>query len=212
MHNVVVRKSRIDIPCPALYNEIKWNKMKVYLDNCVYNRPFDDQSQIRISLEAQAKLYIQRLIVDKKIELVYSYMSVYENSENPNTEQQESISCFFHNAVEFVDPSRADSIEVHAEEVKKWNIKANDAIHIACAIEGKCDCFITTDDGILKKYLASDIRIYNPIDFILETEIFISHLLREPFDYTEWQKKHYSDISVQELNRKAVEYAKRQGC
>ncbi len=46
---------------------------------------------------------------------------------------------------------------------------------------------------------------------VLETEIFISHILREPFDYTEWQKKHYADISVQELNRKAVAYAKHSG-
>jgi len=43
---------------------------------------------------------------------------------------------------------------------------------------------------------------------VLETEIFISHILREPFDYTEWQKEHYANISVQELNRKAVEYSK----
>lgn len=50
-------------------------KVLIYLDNCCYNRPYDDQSQIRINLETQAKLYIQKLIVDKKIELVYSYMS-----------------------------------------------------------------------------------------------------------------------------------------
>jgi len=43
---------------------------------------------------------------------------------------------------------------------------------------------------------------------VLETEIFISHILREPFDYTAWQKEHYADISVHELNLKAVEYAK----
>jgi hypothetical protein len=43
---------------------------------------------------------------------------------------------------------------------------------------------------------------------VIETEIFISHILREPFDYTAWQKEHYADISVQELNRKAVEYNK----
>jgi hypothetical protein len=28
--------------------------MRVYLDNCCYNQPFDDQSQMRISLEARA--------------------------------------------------------------------------------------------------------------------------------------------------------------
>ena len=42
----------------------------------------------------------------------------------------------------------------------------------------------------------------------LETEIFISHLLRESFDYTAWQKEHFASISVNELNKKAVEYVK----
>jgi hypothetical protein len=30
--------------------------MKIYLDNCCFNRPFDDQSHLRIRLEAEAKL------------------------------------------------------------------------------------------------------------------------------------------------------------
>ena len=36
--------------------------MRVYLDNCCYNRPYDDQTQLRISLESQAKLYVQGLL------------------------------------------------------------------------------------------------------------------------------------------------------
>ena len=43
---------------------------------------------------------------------------------------------------------------------------------------------------------------------IIETEIFISQLIREPFDYTKWQSEHYANMSVSELNKKAVEYAK----
>jgi hypothetical protein len=42
---------------------------------------------------------------------------------------------------------------------------------------------------------------------VIETEIFISQLIREPFDYTQWQREHYAGMSVSELNRKAVEYA-----
>ena len=56
--------------------------LKIYLDNCCYNRPYDDQSQIRISLETQAKLYIQNLVKDKQIELVTSYILEYENGKN----------------------------------------------------------------------------------------------------------------------------------
>ena len=143
-------------------------RIKVYLDNCAYNRPFDDQRQIRISLEAQAKLHIQRLIVSKKIDLICSYMTVYENSENPNPEHQNSIRSFFRYAIEFININKADIIEARAEAIRKWNIKSNDAIHLACAIEGKCGYFITTDDGILKNYHGQDIHVCSPIDFISE--------------------------------------------
>lgn len=33
--------------------------MKIYLENCCFNRPFDDQNQLKIKLEAEAKLHIQ---------------------------------------------------------------------------------------------------------------------------------------------------------
>jgi len=41
-------------------------KIGIYLDNCVYNRPFDDLTKIKIALEAEAKRYIQRLIIEEK--------------------------------------------------------------------------------------------------------------------------------------------------
>ena len=48
--------------------------MRVYLDNCCYNRPFDDQFQPRIALETQAKMYVQSLIKKGEIELATSFM------------------------------------------------------------------------------------------------------------------------------------------
>lgn len=36
--------------------------MKIYLDNCCFNRPFDNQSQTKIYIESQAKLEIQKSI------------------------------------------------------------------------------------------------------------------------------------------------------
>ena len=56
--------------------------MRLYLDNCCYNRPYDDQSQIRVSLESQAKLHIQDEIKKGKYELASSYMLTYVNSRN----------------------------------------------------------------------------------------------------------------------------------
>ena len=43
----------------------------------------------------------------------------------------------------------------------------------------------------------------------VEAERFISLIIREPFDYTEWQKDLFNDISVKELSNSAMkEYKK----
>lgn len=41
--------------------------MRVYLDMCCYNRPYDDQSQLKVAMEAESKLHIQTLIKDEKL-------------------------------------------------------------------------------------------------------------------------------------------------
>ena len=140
--------------------------MKIYLDNCCYNRPFDDQTQMRVFLEAQAKIYIQTLVVDKKIELVYSYMSIFENSDNPNKKHFKIISDFFKNATQFVSDTEMQRVEEIAKSVAKQNIKNKDALHIASAILAGCEYFITTDDIILKRYKGDKITICSPIEFL----------------------------------------------
>jgi hypothetical protein len=44
--------------------------VRVYLDNCCLNRPFDDQRQMRVRLEAEATLCIQEHIRRGVLELV----------------------------------------------------------------------------------------------------------------------------------------------
>ena len=48
--------------------------MKIYLDNCCYNRPYDNQNYLPISLETQAKLLVQSLIKAKQLELASSFI------------------------------------------------------------------------------------------------------------------------------------------
>ena len=40
---------------------------------------------------------------------------------------------------------------------------------------------------------------------VVQTERFISLMLKEPFDYTKWQKDLYKDKSVDEIFRDASE-------
>jgi len=46
--------------------------MRIYLDNCCFNRPFDDQAQVRVLLETEAKLVVQDRIRSGNIQLVWS--------------------------------------------------------------------------------------------------------------------------------------------
>ena len=141
------------------------NSIKVYLDTCCYNRPYDDQTQLRINLEAQAKLFIQKQIVDGKLELIYSFISVYENSQNPYSIRKNTISDFFSNASIYISEDNVNVIKQRASEIMKTGIKTKDALHIACAIEGKADYFVTTDIRLLK-YSSDEVKIINPIDLI----------------------------------------------
>jgi predicted nucleic acid-binding protein len=140
------------------------NTLKVYLDNCCYNRPYDDQKQLRIELETKAKLHIQMLIIEKKIVLVTSVVISYENSKNPYSTRKEVIKEFLLNAGEII--TNSDEVENIAEELERLNIKPKDAAHLASAISAKCDYFITTDDRLLK-YKDKRIQIINPIEFIM---------------------------------------------
>ena len=63
--------------------------MKIYLDNCCFNRPFDDQRQLRIKLESEAKLFLQEKVLNKEYALVWSYILDFENEANPFDERKE---------------------------------------------------------------------------------------------------------------------------
>ena len=140
--------------------------MRIYLDNCCYNRPFDDQGQVRIFLETQAKLHIQGQIKNKEIELAISFVSRYENSENPDIVCSMAIADFFRRATAYIGVENYNEIFAKASNFMKTNIKMKDAVHLACAIKAKCDYFLTTDDKLIKKYNETEIIVCNPITFL----------------------------------------------
>lgn len=144
-------------------------KHKIYMDMCCFNRPYDDQQQTRIHLESLAKLHLQQMIVNGKLDFVWSYILDYENSKNPFVLKKETINKFSFRCVQYVDKSNAEDVEKIAHGFVLNGIKENDALHIACAIYASCDFFITTDDKLLR-YDTKAIKIINPMLYIYETE------------------------------------------
>ena len=62
--------------------------MKVYLDNCCFNRPFDDQSSLTVRLETEAILDVQGKIESGIISVGWSYILDLENNFNPFPERR----------------------------------------------------------------------------------------------------------------------------
>ena len=164
-----LRVQACEILCFLLYFT-QMKDLKIYLDNCCYNRPYDDQRQMRIFLETQAKLYIQQLILEKKLKLVCSYVLRYENSENPDISNKDSIAQFFLNASDYIGNEHREEIYLKAGELMQQGLKMKDAAHLACAIKAKCEYLITTDDKLIKKYTGKMIKLRTPLTFLDELE------------------------------------------
>lgn len=145
-------------------------EIRVYLDNCCYNRPYDDQSQVRISLESQAKLEIQDRIKNGKIKLVTSYMTEYENAQNPIESRRKNIAQFQkENESVHVKSTAVEKNLSMIADIEGTGIKHKDAIHIVCAKLAEADFFVSTDDRLLK-YKTNDIHLVTPIEFLNEWE------------------------------------------
>lgn len=143
--------------------------MRIYMDNCCFNRPFDSQTQVRIRLETEAKLRIQERIVAGEIELAWSYILDFENAANPFKERRAAVGSWRRRSV--VDISETPALLENATALTALGLRSKDALHVACAVEADCDYFLTTDDALLKKLNNyTKIVVADPTAFVRSTE------------------------------------------
>ena len=144
-------------------------RIKVYLDTSVYNRPFDDQSQARIRLEAEAFLSILEKTMTGAISIISSSVLAYENSLSPFPERRERVSNYASLASRTVRMS--DAIRKRATALEASGFDALDAMHLACA----ADYFVTCDDAISRKARRNpgsvSLTVCSPLEFLIE-EVF----------------------------------------
>jgi len=137
--------------------------IRVYLDNCCLNRPFDDQSQLTVRLETEAKLPVQELVVENVLSLVWSFVLDYENAMNIDDTVKAQIALWRN--IASVRCGLDEAVKTKARNLMKLGLKQMDAAHIACAIRGKADFFLTVDKRILNKQI-DGVSAINPIDFV----------------------------------------------
>lgn len=76
--------------------------MKVYLDSCVYNRPFDNQNDERVFIEARAFYIILKWIEEGIVSSINSAALEYENRLTLDPERRVRVKTYLGIAREYV--------------------------------------------------------------------------------------------------------------
>ncbi len=143
---------------------------KVYLDVCCLNRPFNDQTQDRIRLEAVAVLSILTRIENGEILSISSTVVQTEINNNSNQELKLRLQELVSDATEFITVGK-EQID-RADALQKLGFHLFDALHLACAETAGVDVFLTTDDRLLRLALRVReqlmVRVANPANWLME--------------------------------------------
>jgi len=144
--------------------------MKLYLDVCCLNRPFDEQTQDRIYLESAAVITILRHVEAGEWEWINSSVVLYEVNRIPNLERRHRILKLCNHSSTTIKLNQ--DIYVLSESLTKLGFKSYDALHLACAKQAQVDVFLSTDDKLLKNANRQKnqfpLKIDNPLHWLQE--------------------------------------------
>ena len=143
---------------------------KLYFDSCVYNRPFDDQTQSIIQNETNAIIDIINYSQQNNI-CIYSSLIVKLELEKNKDDNKKFQVLLFYESLKTKNIKFNISINNRAKELgNKYNIKYKDALHIAyCELED-IDYLLTTDKRFINASAKANLKfkVVNPKDFIEE--------------------------------------------
>ena len=120
--------------------------MRLYLDTCCLNRPFDDPSQLRVRREAEAVIAIFRDIEHRRWEWLTSDTLIAEVDRRPGVGRHRVIAAWLPLAAHHVQTGPL--VVRRAEALQGLGIHRFDALHLASAESGGADVFLTTDDRL----------------------------------------------------------------
>ena len=146
-------------------------KLKVYLDNCCYNRPFDDLTQMRISNEANAVNLVISLSKKGKIIIASSIFIDMEINRNKNeTKRKKVLEIYRYDEYYQLNTE----VEKTARIYQTYGIKPFDSLHLAAAETNFVDYLLTTDDDFIKISMRFEhkTKIMNPYNFINEEDFY----------------------------------------
>ena len=112
------------------------------------NRPFDDQRQARVRLEAEAISLILQKLHQREWQWIGSDVLAYELGQTEDVERKERLLLLAGQSHQVVEMT--EKILTQAEKLGAAGFDSYDAIHLASAENAKVDVFLTTDDNMQK--------------------------------------------------------------
>ena len=146
--------------------------MRLYLDCCSLQRPFDDKSQPRIAVEAEAVLNILALCASGLFVLVSSDALLLEIGRIPDQKRKTDALNVLNIAKETIELT--PEIETLARRFGKSGLKTLDALHLAFASASEVDYFCTCDDKFLKKgkrFSHLKTKVVSPTELVMELDL-----------------------------------------
>src|SRR5262245_30521972 len=122
--------------------------MKVYLDTSALNRPFDDQGQQRVRLEARAVQLVLERCGGGKWRHVASDMVIIEIEANQDSDKRRTVMTLLPAARDIIENS--ESILNRAGTLVDGGFRAADAVHVSAAEAHGAHVLLTCDDQLLR--------------------------------------------------------------
>jgi predicted nucleic acid-binding protein len=144
--------------------------LKLYLDNCCLNRPYDDQTQEKIHLESEAILAIVKKLNQENFEIFGSSALDFEIEQIKNEEKRVKVKYFYEQTIN-ARMEYKESIFQRAKELSEQSaIRTLDRFHLAFAENIGADVLLTTDMKFERACLKLDlnIKVMNPLNYVLE--------------------------------------------
>ena len=146
-------------------------KIRLYLDNCCYHRPFDDLTQERIAREADAVNLILSLSKKGTLSIVSSVFIDMEMNRTPNAVKHRKV-LEIYRYDEYHELNT--QIEKAARLFQSYGLRPFDSLHLAVTEIKQVDCLLTTDDNFIKQagQFEHHTKVVNPYVFIKEENYY----------------------------------------
>lgn len=144
--------------------------MKIYMDVCCLNRPFDDSIEERVKMEAAAVLSILQYCRRGKWELAASDIIDKELSKSRNLEKLTKVRALY--SVAKCRLTVNNEVGKRALDLQTGGIKAFDSLHLALAEIYHQDVLLTTDDAFLTaaRRRGTATMVANPVSWLMEVK------------------------------------------